>query len=118
MNNTHVEQNFRGVGDLFELLQCFVEFIVVVPREGGNPGFYFLWSMSVAGRVSKQCFAPQIGFVTNLFQRHRHSDFLVDRSEQVVWYCERPYKRRTSAPRRVEWRRERNEQRYEGSGRY
>lgn len=47
VDHAHVEQNLGGVGNLLELAQCLVEFIVVVPREGGDPSFYFLWWLSV-----------------------------------------------------------------------
>lgn len=42
VDDTHVEQNLGGVGNLLEVPQCLVEFIVVIPRKGGDPGFYFL----------------------------------------------------------------------------
>ena len=42
MNDAHVEEDFRGVGDGLELSQRLVELIVVVPPQGGYPGFYFL----------------------------------------------------------------------------
>lgn len=42
MDDTHVEEDFRGVGNGLEVAQRFVELIVVVPREGHHPCFYFL----------------------------------------------------------------------------
>lgn len=42
MDDAHVEQDFGCVGNLLKLAQCLVELIVVVPRKGGDPGFYFL----------------------------------------------------------------------------
>lgn len=48
MDDTHVEQNLGRIGNLFKVSQRFVEFIVVVPREGGDPRLYFLQEMSIA----------------------------------------------------------------------
>lgn len=42
MDDPHVEEDLGGIGDLLKLAQCLVELIVVIPPQGGNPGFYFL----------------------------------------------------------------------------
>lgn len=42
VDNAHVEQDLGGIGDLLEVLQCIVILIVVIPRECGDPGLYFL----------------------------------------------------------------------------
>ena len=47
VDDAHVEEDLGCVGDLLELLQRLVELIVVVAPQGGDPGFYFLWRMSV-----------------------------------------------------------------------
>lgn len=46
VNHAHVEENLGCVGNWLEILQCLVELIVVVPREGGDPTFYFLYQLS------------------------------------------------------------------------
>lgn len=42
MDYSHVEEYLGCVGHLLEFPQSLVEFIVVVPRKGGDPCFYFL----------------------------------------------------------------------------
>jgi hypothetical protein len=42
MDDTAVEENLGSVGDLVKHLQCLIELIVVVAREGCHPGFDFL----------------------------------------------------------------------------
>ena len=43
MDDAHVEENLRRIGNLLELLQCLVELIIVVAPQGGDPGLYFLF---------------------------------------------------------------------------
>lgn len=42
MDNSHVEEDLGGVGNLFEFLQRGVEFAIVILREGRDPSLYFL----------------------------------------------------------------------------
>jgi len=61
MDDAHVEENFGCVCNVVEILQCIVELIVVVPRQGGHPGLYFLAPMSglrmlYANTVRHTCF--------------------------------------------------------------
>lgn len=66
MDDAHVEQDLGGLGDPVKLLQCLVELVVVIPREGGDPGFYFL-----VEAVSKREFGGKFRerrVTTNLFQ--------------------------------------------------
>ena len=42
VNDTHVKEDLGRIGDLFELAQCLVEFIVVILRKGCDPALYFL----------------------------------------------------------------------------
>jgi hypothetical protein len=42
MYNAHVEQNLGRVCNILKLLQCVVKLVVVVPRQGGDPGLDFL----------------------------------------------------------------------------
>lgn len=42
VNHAHIEENLGCIGNWLEVLQCLVELVVVVPREGGDPTFYFL----------------------------------------------------------------------------
>lgn len=58
MDDTHVEQNLGRIGNLLEISQSFVEFIVVVSREGGDPRLYFLQELSIA-RLLEGCQEPR-----------------------------------------------------------
>ena len=42
VDHAHVEEDLARVANLVELVQGVVEFIVVVPRKGGNPRLDFL----------------------------------------------------------------------------
>jgi hypothetical protein len=42
MYDTHIEQNLGGICNVLKLLQCIVELVVVVPRQGRDPSLYFL----------------------------------------------------------------------------
>jgi len=42
MDDTHVEEDFRGIGNVLELFQGLVELVVVVPPKGGDPRLDFL----------------------------------------------------------------------------
>lgn len=42
MDDAHVKQNLGGVCNDLKLLQCIIELVVVVPRQGGDPSLYFL----------------------------------------------------------------------------
>lgn len=65
VNHAHVEEDLGCVGNWLEILQCLVELIVVVPRKGGDPAFYFLNGLSANAAISS------LGqSVTNLFERH------------------------------------------------
>lgn len=47
VDNTHIEEDLGGIGDAVELLQSFVEFIVVVTAESRYPRLDFLCRVSV-----------------------------------------------------------------------
>lgn len=51
VDDAHVKQNLGGVGNLLEIAQCLIELIIVVPRERGNPCFYFLYQLLVVIRI-------------------------------------------------------------------
>lgn len=42
MNNTAVEKDLGGIGDVIELLQRLVEFVIVIAGERGDPSLDFL----------------------------------------------------------------------------
>jgi hypothetical protein len=46
VDHAHVEEDLACVANLVELVQSVVEFIVVVPRKGGNPSLDFLEPLS------------------------------------------------------------------------
>lgn len=46
MDDTHIEEDFRCIRNVLEVFQCIVEFVVVIPPQGGDPGFYFLAGVS------------------------------------------------------------------------
>lgn len=47
MDDTDVEEDLGGVGDLVERGQRLVEFVVVIAGQGLDPGFYFLCTLPV-----------------------------------------------------------------------
>lgn len=57
MYDTTIEKDFRCIRDAVELFQCFIELIVVVPRECCYPSLDFLFSISTGH--PKSCILAQ-----------------------------------------------------------